>query len=206
MYQTADPGMYLEPHTFDEKMKEPTIVFMGDVYFRDGIDVAVKALKLVKKEMPKIKLVITGGGPYVPNVLSLARRLDVMEDIQLTGWLSFDDLLVLLQRAALGLVPWRDSLANRIVIPEKTYGYMAAGTPVVASKLKAIQEIIEHKKTGVLVTPEDPCELADGILSILGCRRFYEEIQSHARDAMLSHNRSVAKLTAEIFDSKKYFR
>ncbi len=105
----------------------------------------------------------------------------------------------LLQRSAIGLVPFRNLLANRIVIPRKTFEYMAAGVPVVASNLDAMREIIEHKKTGLLVTPENPYELADSILDLLSSQELYENIQSNARTRIINHNCDVQTNIEKVF-------
>jgi glycosyltransferase involved in cell wall biosynthesis len=44
---------------------------------------------------------------------------------------------------------------------------MAAGRPVVASRVGGIPELVAHERTGLLVEPADPTALADALLSLL---------------------------------------
>ena len=44
---------------------------------------------------------------------------------------------------------------------------MAMARPVVATDIEGIAEVVEHNKTGILVPPEDPQALAEGIIALL---------------------------------------
>jgi len=44
---------------------------------------------------------------------------------------------------------------------------MAMAKPVVATQIEGISEVVEHGKTGILVPPEDPRALAEGIIALL---------------------------------------
>ena len=60
------------------------------------------------------------------------------------------------------------------------FEYMASGRPIVASNLPAIKEIL-HDKNAVLVRPDDPDSLAEGIKSIIDNRVLAEEISQKSR-------------------------
>jgi len=44
---------------------------------------------------------------------------------------------------------------------------MAMARLVVATQIEGISEVVEHGKTGILVPPEDPQALAEGIIALL---------------------------------------
>jgi len=52
--------------------------------------------------------------------------------------------------------------------------------PVVCSNLPAMAQIINEYRIGVLVNPEDPASIANGIRSILGDSIFHEQLKSNA--------------------------
>lgn len=201
MYDTIDPNIYRAPQTFEDKMRHPKIIFMGDIYARDGVDVAVQALAVVKKKIPDIRLVITGKGPALPDVLRLGKRLGVSRNLEFTGWMEFGDLMHLLEGVLIGLVPFTDNLANRIVIPRKAFEYMAAGVPVVASNLEAMRELIDDRNNGLLVSPDAPDELAQRILDLMETRQFYDSIQLNATKRIYQHNYDVQQRVQEYFGS-----
>jgi glycosyltransferase involved in cell wall biosynthesis len=199
VYDTIDPRIYRERYALSRKIKSPRLIFMGDVYYRDGVDVAVRALKTVIKQYPNTKLIITGTGPFLPEVLRLAKELDILENVESAGWLSFEELADLLSKVSIGLVPCRNLLINRLIIPRKTFEYMAAGVPTIASDLDAMREIIENGVTGLLVPPEDHCELAEAILKLLSSDKLYEKIQIRAKENIVQHNYRVQLGIRDVF-------
>ena len=80
-------------------------------------------------------------------------------------------------------VPWVDNAAGLmghldvLVLPSRMEPFgtvlaeaMAAGTPVVASRVDGLPEVVDDGVTGLLVPPEDPEALADAVLQVLGDR------------------------------------
>jgi glycosyltransferase involved in cell wall biosynthesis len=62
---------------------------------------------------------------------------------------------------------------------------MASGTPVVASRLGGLPEVIEHGVTGFLVEPGNLSELRERLAQILGDRRLAERLGRSARERFL---------------------
>ena len=166
LYDTIDPSIF-QMKNGENQENNHKILFMGDVYFRDGVDVLVEALNLVKKDVADAELYITAGGPHLPAILNRAEKLNVLKSIKMTGWLPFSQLISMFPNFAVGVSPSRNMLLNRLIIPRKVFEYMAAGVPVVASRLEAMNEIIAHRETGMLVEPENPQALAEAIVTIL---------------------------------------
>ena len=57
---------------------------------------------------------------------------------------------------------------DRDGIPNVLVEAMAAGTPVIASAVSGIPELVEHEVNGLLVEPDDPEALADTLLRLHG--------------------------------------
>jgi glycosyltransferase involved in cell wall biosynthesis len=58
---------------------------------------------------------------------------------------------------------------------------MAAGTPVIASAVSGIPELVEHEVNGLLVAPEDPAALADALLRLHGETALSVQLAERAR-------------------------
>lgn len=201
VYDTIDPSIY-QIEDGENQESNHKILFMGDVYYRDGVDVLVEALNLVKKDVPDVELYITAGGPHLPVVLKKAEKLNILKNIRMTGWLPFSQLISMLPTFAVGVSPSRNKLLNSLIIPRKVFEYMAAGVPVVASRLEAMNEIITHRETGMLVEPEDPKDLAEAIVTLLTDNTLSRRIKQKARKAIENHDASVQKKMNELFSSR----
>jgi len=201
LYDTIDPSIY-QVNTDENHASNHKIIFMGDIYYRDGVDVLVEALSLVKKDVNDVELYITAGGPHLPAILNKAKKLDLLKNIRMTGWLPFSQLISMLPTFAIGVSPSRNMLLNRMIIPRKVFEYMAAGVPTVASKLEAMNEIITHRESGMLVEPENPQALAQAIVTLLTDRVLSRRIKRGARKAIENHDANVLEKMNEIFSSR----
>ena len=129
-----------------------------------GVDVAVRALPLVRERHPNAELVVLGDGPERSVLERLAHDLDV--PVHLLG--RVPDVAAWLRRA------------EALVHPARWEGFglalleaMLAELPVAATNVSSIPEIVADGETGVLVPPDDPAELAEGIAAVLDdARRF----------------------------------
>jgi glycosyltransferase involved in cell wall biosynthesis len=86
--------------------------------------------------------------------------------------------------------------------PLKILESMMAGTPVVASDLPAVRELVEDRRHGVLVPPDRPAELARAIRVLAGDPERRTELGRAARERALERftwdasNRALAALYA----------
>ena len=72
---------------------------------------------------------------------------------------------------------------------------MAAGVPVVASRVGSVPEVVRHGETGILITPADPGELAAGIDRILGDREGARAMAERAA-RLVQERYSVERMTS----------
>jgi glycosyltransferase involved in cell wall biosynthesis len=89
--------------------------------------------------------------------------------------------------------------------PTKLFEYMAMGKGIVASRIGQIGEILENKKTGILVEPENVSQLVGGIIKLLGDDRLRTEYGANARKEVMEKytwKKNIEKLLLE-FEMKK---
>ena len=119
-----------------------------------GVDVAVRALPLVRERHPRAQLVVLGEGPERAALERLARELDV--PVHLLG--RVPDVAAWLRRADVLVHPARWEGFGLALLEA-----MLAELPVVASTVSSIPEIVADEETGLLVPPDDPEALADAL-------------------------------------------
>jgi len=73
---------------------ESDIIFAGRLIRDKNVDVLIKAVGLVKKEIPEVKCTIIGGGPEQSGLEVLAAELGLKENIEFTGFLDESEVLI----------------------------------------------------------------------------------------------------------------
>jgi glycosyltransferase involved in cell wall biosynthesis len=143
----------------------------------------------------------SGSKPRLKYLQKLAIRLNI--DAQVIWHLKVPQTTVIqwLAGAAISLAPLVECSRNLVqgCCPLKIVESMATGTPVIASDLPVVRELLEHGNTGWLVRPDRPSELARAIRILLAHPEQRASIGANARDkfsAELTWQISAQALTA----------
>jgi glycosyltransferase involved in cell wall biosynthesis len=131
---------------------------IGRLEPRKGHDCLLHAIAELKKIVPGVSLLIAGHDPwgYGKELQSLIERLDLSKEVRLVGFQS--DVAAFLGTIDIFAFATQSEGFGQVVIEA-----MAAGKPVVASKIAPLTEIIRENETGVLVSRDDPRAFADAI-------------------------------------------
>jgi glycosyltransferase involved in cell wall biosynthesis len=134
------------------------LVYIGLLSKPRGIEEMAEGAKLAKKRS-SFEFVV--GGKFAPP--SLKSRYLENNELRFLDWLSLDELVNVLKESQAGIIipnPIERYLTN---YPVKMFEYMAAGLPVIASKLGVSAEFVEECRGGILVDPTDPEDIAKAI-------------------------------------------
>jgi len=154
----------------------------GRLEIEKGQGYLIEAIPYLGKDHPELNIVvlIAGGGSLKQQLMDQAARLEVMDKIRFLG-----------ER---GDIPELLKIADIVVIPSLSEGLpvvgleaMAAGKPVVATGVGGVPELIEDRKTGILVPPADPVSLAKAIFELARDHALVGEIISQANDKLLGN-------------------
>lgn len=131
---------------------------IGRLEPRKGHDCLLYAIAELKKIVPGVSLLIAGHDPwgYGKELQSLIEQLDLSREVRLVGFQS--DIAAFLGAIDIFAFATQSEGFGQVVIEA-----MAAGKPVVASKIAPLTEIIREGETGVLVSRDDPRAFADAI-------------------------------------------
>lgn len=124
-------------------------------------EIFIEASRLVSKVVPSALFLVVGDGPQLSNIQKKIKELGVEKTVIMTGYreevpeiLAASDVCVLTSDAAEG-------------VPQAVLQYLAMKKPVVATNAGSISEVIRPGETGLLVEPNNPEAVADGILRLL---------------------------------------
>lgn len=141
----------------------PLAVFVGALRPWHGLDVAIRALAATAGPL---RLVVAGDGPVASELRGLAGVLGVADRIDWLGHVEHRDIPAVLAAADVALAPYPD-LATFSFSPLKLYEYLAAGTPVIASRIGQIPRILADGRFGTLVPAGSTDELAAALTRLI---------------------------------------
>lgn len=125
-----------------------------------GVVYGLRAFAQIAPEFPESHLIIAGEGPLRDFLGAESEKLNLDGRVHFVGWL--DDVPAMLAGLDIFLSPslWE---GFGLVLLEA----MSCRVPIVASRVSAIPEVIQHEETGLLVPPRDVSALADALRILL---------------------------------------
>jgi glycosyltransferase involved in cell wall biosynthesis len=154
-----DPPLADAPWPVDQG---PVIGFIGRLEPRKGpLDLA-KAAPLIRRRIPDARLVIVGDEPFGLN-RPYADAVVAAPGIEHYPW--SDNAPGLMRHLDVLVLPSYEEPAGTVLAEA-----MAVGTPVVATCVDGLPEVVRDGVTGRLVPPGDPQQIADAVVDVLGRR------------------------------------
>ena len=183
----------------ERKTGEFTIVCHGTIAERLGLDVAIRAMEILRERYPQIKLMVIGRGDHLLECKMLVGKLGLSRQVRFVGSVPLEQLPGLLRQASLGLVPNRASSATHLMLPVKLLEYAAMGIPVIASRLRTIEYYFKDSAIRFF-EPGDSADLAAAIEGLYLCDELRRKMGTNARKAvdLISWSRQRAHYYAAI--------
>ncbi len=144
------------------------ISYIGGFGPHRGIDVAIRSMPKVLKEIPEAKLLLVGGmnSEYEMYLKKLCRNLKVENSVEFTGWVDFSLVSSYIAASDVCLVPHYASGHTNTTIPHKLFQYMAMRKPVVVSDCKPLKRIVEECKCGLVFPSENHEKMAEAVIKL----------------------------------------
>ncbi len=124
---------------------------------------ALRAFALLAARYPAAQLVIAGSGPEGDMLAALAEELGIAQAVRFTGRVDNSAMAALYREADIMLNP---SLVDNM--PNSVLEALAGGVAVVSTDVGGVPYLVEHRRTALLVPPQDPRAMADAMLQLLG--------------------------------------
>ena len=153
------------------------IGYLGQLYDAQGVDVLIKAVALI----PRVEVHIIGGSDREISALKrTASDHGVSDRVIFHGFVIPGKAAEMIRDMDIFVVPAKDTVRMNYVAHLKIYEYMGLGRPIVATRLRSVEEEVEDGKTGILVAPDDPRSLAEGIQRLIQNPGLAREIAGRA--------------------------
>jgi len=164
------------------------LLFVGRLSEKKGLKYLLEAMPDVIKEFPLLSLIVIGDGPLKNDLIYLAEKLSIIDNVTFLGPLSHDKLPSFFATADIFIGP---SLTARsgdregfgLVFAEA----MSSGTLLITTDLPVIKEIVKDNETGFIVREKNSKELSEKILYLLKNKDKLDEIKSRAREHVMEN-------------------
>jgi len=125
-----------------------------------GFDIFIQAIPDILRVYPQAHFLIIGSGELETNLRHISESVGVTNQVRFTGQIPDIEKVLKCMDLYVSASRWEG-------LPTTVLESMAAGIPVVATDVSGNRELIQDQITGWLVPPDNPKELAGGILQAL---------------------------------------
>lgn len=183
----------INPQGFD--LREPkredaafTVGFLARVAPEKGLHILAEAYRLLRRELPTARFEVAGYmandcKPYLAEIEKDLKAAGFADEFRYHGVLDRAGKISFLRSLDVMSVPATYDEPKGVSLLEA----MACGVPLVQPRRGAFTEIVEHTGGGILVRPDDPAALAEGILKVARDRKLAEELGANGFRGVREH-------------------
>ncbi len=184
--------------------KKIRLLFVGRIVPLKNLDVLLKAVKIVKKDIPEIEFTIVGEEisgrlhgdiGYKQKLLVLVNELKIKENVKFVGWKTGKELWDIYQNSDLFLFA---STYENFGLPLLEAAYFRL--PLVSTDVGVAKDLIDVNKGGNIISKLDANEFAENIITLLKNDLKHEESSKFVFDESKNFLiKSIAKKYEEIY-------
>ena len=154
------------------------ILYAGHLYKWKGVETLALASKFLDRDMV---IIIVGGILWYLDAFKKFVQKNNLNNVFVLGYQEYSKIPYYL-KAADGLIltgTKKSEVSKRYTSPMKMFEYMAANQPIIASDLPSFREIL-NQNNSILVAPDNPQALAEGIKKVLNNPDLAKQISEQA--------------------------
>lgn len=156
--------------------------FIGSFYAYEGLSLLIEAMKRIVAEVPKVRLLLIGGGRDEPRLRQMASTLGLAKSVIFAGRVPHDEVHKYYDLIDVFVYPRLRMRLTETVTPLKPLEAMARGRLVIASDVGGHRELIEDGLNGRLFRAGDRASLESVVLSLVRERSRWGELQRAGRE------------------------
>ena len=172
-----------------------TILYPGTISHHHGIDIAIRALSIAKKEIPTLRFLISKvpkSLTYYNSLKVLIRSLHLEQNVEFFQPVPPEELWKIYAKTLIGVVPKRKGIFSSEAFSTKILDFMAAGIPVIASRTK-IDEYYFDDSMIMFFESESPEALARCIIELYQNPEKAGFLAANAKQFVAQNNWDVKK-------------
>jgi glycosyltransferase involved in cell wall biosynthesis len=157
---------------------------VGLFYFWDRLDVLIEAVKSIRIQHPKVKVLLVGDGPEMENLKRTAFRLGMERAVIFSGPVPRGDVPAYIDAMDICVLPNSNAFGSPIALFE----FMAMGKPCVVPDFGPMRDVIDDDMTGILFPRGDFGALQKALVRVIEDPALRTQLGVRARDTVLQHH------------------
>ncbi len=179
----TQPAAVLDEDTHPGGRPSEFIVTHCSLVERYGVQVAIRALALLRQSRPDLTLRVLGDGEYRSELVSLSRQLGLADHVIFRGFVPWSAAMAEIRQASVGVVAIVADGYGELLLPTKLLEYVQQDVPVVCARLPTIVHHFPADSVAYF-DPGDPAKLAAQVELLLRDSRQAREQAARAKLAM----------------------
>jgi glycosyltransferase involved in cell wall biosynthesis len=184
--------------------KKNIVMYAGRITPEKNLNVLVKAIPLVTKEVESHFLFVGSGGEYKQYLENLVNKLNVSKYTTFTNFLDWKDYPNIYTIADLFALPAESELQSIVTLEA-----VASGLPVIVVNKGALPELA-NSGNGLVFEPKNNKEMAEKIVEILSNEKLKKEmgkkslklVKKHSLQSVASGYETVYKYAIKVYNKK----
>jgi glycosyltransferase involved in cell wall biosynthesis len=145
LMNVPDEKIFKYRSCLDHSERDPArpfvVMFHGSIVERNGLDIAVEALRLLRANVPAAELWIYGANtPFLNKVMDSVAPNDSGNGLRYLGQKSLEEIVAAIQMCDVGVIPNRNNAFTEINTPTRIFEYLSLGKPVISPRAKGITD------------------------------------------------------------------
>lgn len=196
----------INPHGFEMRKKKSapfTLGFLGRVAPEKGLHVLAEAYRLLRQsgDLPEARLeaagyMATDCQPYLREIEKKLREANLAGEFHYRGALDRSEKIAFLRQLDVMSMPATYDEPKGVSLLEA----MGCGVPLVQPRRGGFTEIVERTGGGLLVKPDDPQSLAEGILKVYKNKEIAAQLSANGFRGVREHY-TVAHMTDKLLQA-----
>lgn len=175
------------------------VLYTGHLYSWKGVDTLAKAVEFLS---PNITVYFVGGTEK--DIADFKKRFGYIPNIVIAGHKNHKEMPLWQRAADVVVVPntAKEDISKYDTSPMKIFEYMTSKKPIVATDIPSIKEILNNTNS-IIVSPDNPMAMAQGIMDVLNDSALAQKIASQAYQDVLIHTWGARAKRVLVFIEEK---
>ena len=161
--------------------KEVHIIYVGWIETYKGVYDLVEAVSLFREPLKDSRIHVCGEGNESHSLRRRVADAGLSHLFEFHGWLNFPEKLEQLRKADVFVLP-----SHREGLPNALLEAMAAGLPVIATRVGGVPEVLDEDGIGILLDPHDTMALGEALAELASKADLRVSLGKRAREHVLA--------------------